>query len=195
MIFRLAKKNTARSRTGRGFTLAEIIVAVAVFTVVVTISTGSILSIFDANRKAQNLRSVMDNLNLTLENMTRTIRFGGTYHCDVTQGNLSVTRDCSGGASSMSVFSSAGTTVLYRLSNSRIERSVDGGASWSQVTSADVTVTKLSFYVLGSPNYSSGDRLQPRVVLVVGGYAGSKATSRTTFTLQTTVSQRNIDSQ
>ena len=67
-------------RNIRGFTLVEIMVAVSVFVLVMVISSGAIISVFNANQKSKNLRSAMDNLNLTMESMTRTIRFGTKYH-------------------------------------------------------------------------------------------------------------------
>ena len=65
--------------SNHGFTLIEIMVAVSIFSLIMVISMGSILSVFDANKKSQTLRTVMDNMNFTLEGMTRTIRFGRNY--------------------------------------------------------------------------------------------------------------------
>lgn len=189
-------KNSVKNN--KGFTLVEIMVAISIFTLVMFISTGAIFSIIDANRKSQSLRSVMDNLNYTLEAMTRTIRFGTNYHCDITQGSISVPSDCLSGASSIAVTNSSGGQVRYRLMSGRIERSTDGGATYSRLTSADVTVTSLLFGVSGSASYTSegaGPYYQPKVVVVVSGYVGAKPTSQSTFTLQTLVSQRIIDSQ
>lgn len=180
-------------KSNKGFTLIEIMVAVSVFTFVMFISTGSILSIFDANRKSQNLRAVMDNLNYSLEAMTRTIRFGKNYHCDINTGSISVPQDCVNGASSIAVTNSSGLQVIYRLNAGKIERSTNGGASYSSLTSADVTINRMTFWVLGSASYASGDKLQPKVVLVVSGYVGVKPSLQSSFTLQTTISQRVID--
>lgn len=184
-----------KATKNKGFTLIEIIVAISIFTIILFISTGSILSVLDANRKSQNLRSVMDNLNYTLEAVTRTIRFGENYHCDITSGSISVPSDCASGASSISVTNSSGSQVIYRLTGSVIERSTNGGATYSPLTSSNVTITRLTFWVLGSAPYAGGvDVLQPRVIMVISGYVGAKPTSRSTFTLQTTISQRVIDS-
>ncbi len=187
-------RNTDKLKN-KGFTLAELLVSVSVFTVVMVISTGSVLSVFDANRKSQNLRSVMDNLNFTLESMTRTIRFGRNYHCDITQGSLSSPRDCAGGSSSIALTSPASSQVVYKLVGSRVARSINGGADY-YLTGTDVTITHLSFRVFGSPLYSNGaDLYQPQVIMVIGGYVGIKPTLRSTFSLETTVSQRQFDSQ
>jgi prepilin-type N-terminal cleavage/methylation domain-containing protein len=180
----------------KGFTLIEIMVSISVFAIVMLVSSGSIFSVFDANRKSQTLRSVMDNLNLSLESMTRTIRFGSVYHCDITQGGaLSTTRDCAGGATSIAVLDSAGQQIVYRLDGTRISRSINGGA-YQYVTGTDVSINSLNFFVLGSTPYSSGSNIiQPKVIISVTGHAGTKTSSRTDFRLQTMVSQRLFDSQ
>lgn len=184
-----------------GFTLVELMVSVSVFVVIMTISMGSILSIFDANKKSQSLRTVMDNLNYTMEAMTRTIRFGTHYHCDLNPiyNPITSTHDCVSGASSIAVLAPDNTnTVTYRLSNGFIVRtntSINGGADYN-VTSSDVTITNLTFRVIGSTPYSVGqDSFQPEVIITISGYAGVKPTIRSTFSLETTVSQRMFDSQ
>ncbi len=178
----------------KGFTLIEIMVSLSIFMVIILISSGSILSVFDVNRKSNNLQSVMDNLNLTMEAMTRTIRFGTAYHCDVTVTPVALPRDCTSGANSMSVLDSTGRQVSYKLNGTRISRSVDGGPEFF-LTSPDMIIETLTFRVFGADDFSSGDISQPEAVIVVSGYAGVKPTSKTTFTLQTTVSQRVFDSE
>lgn len=175
----------------RGFTLIEIMVALTIFTLIMTMSLGSILSVFDANQKSKSLRSVMDNLNFSLESMTRTIRFGNSYHCDSSIAPISSPRDCAGGSSAMTLMSAEGIETTYLLSNNKIYRSFDGGATREAITSNDIVITKLDFRVFGSTIYPNTN--QPQVIIVVEGYVGSKLTTRSSFSLQTTVSQRKID--
>ncbi len=204
MFLNKTKKNKGFTRTPKilvsGFTLIEIMVSISVFVVILLISSGSILTIFDANRKSQNLRSVMDNLNYTIESMTRTIRFGNTYHCDRGVVPTYLTRDCSSGASSIVLVDSSGSEIIFDLSNGNITKSING--STSNLTSSDIIITNLKFYVFGSDPYCSAfsgcvttDTNQPRVIIAVSGYVGSKATTRSTFSLQTTVSERKVDAQ
>lgn len=190
------------STNKKGFTLVELMVAISIFVVVITISMGSILSVFAASQKSKTLRSVMDNMNITLESMTRTIRFGTNYHCG-SSGNTALPLDCGGsGDTSLTVKSEEGKQVTYSLVGSRIAKSVDGGTNY-YLTSPDVTVSKLVFRVYGSSPWvgSSGgcsspnDCLQPEVIVVVSGSVGVKASTKSTFTLETTASQRQIDFQ
>src|SRR3990167_4918000 len=69
-------------RTNAGFTLVEMIVAVGLFSLVMLVSVGALLALTGANRKAQALQSVMNNLNIALDGMVRSIRMGSNYSCD-----------------------------------------------------------------------------------------------------------------
>ncbi|MDP3726505.1 MAG: type II secretion system protein, partial [bacterium] len=179
-----------RFKFKRGFTLVEMIVAVAVFTVVMVSGIGALMSMIDANRKAQSLRIVMDNLNFALENITRTMRVGIDYHCG-RLGDLHTPRDCALEGDSFIAFKdSGGDLLIFNLNNGRIEKSSDGGATYLGITAPEITIQELKFFVRGS---TSADQIQPEVLVIVRGIAGVTAKVRTTFNLQTTVSQRLLD--
>jgi prepilin-type N-terminal cleavage/methylation domain-containing protein len=194
------KKNKNRNRK-TGFTLIEIMVASSVFLVVMLIVSGAVVSVFAANQKSNNLRSVMDNLNLTLESMTRTIKFSRIYNCGST--STVVPNDCPSGGTSLTV-TNGSTPVTYALSGGRITRTyglVSGNAT-SYITSPDMNITSLKFYVNGSQPFVSGfgvtcsttDCYQPRVTIVVKGTVGT-GNKASTFSLESTISQRFFDFQ
>lgn len=170
------------------------LVAVALFSVVVLVSVSALLSVVDANRKAQSLHSVMNNLNFALENMSRHIRTGRNYRCGST-ANIETPQDCPNGDTVFAFEASDGTSgdtndqVVYRYTDTYIERSTDGGSSYQRITAPEVTIDELSFYVVGT---ARGDTEQPRVTMVVRGTAGSNELA-TDFNVQTTVSQRLFD--
>ena len=64
-----------------GFTLIEMIVSLAVFSVVVTISVGALLILIASNRQLQEEQSVLSNLAFAMDSMTRDIRTGSQYYC------------------------------------------------------------------------------------------------------------------
>ena len=66
-------------RHTQGFTLIEMLVSVAIFTVVMAVSTTALLSMVDASKKAHALQSVMFNLNVAIDGMVRSIRMGSDY--------------------------------------------------------------------------------------------------------------------
>lgn len=64
-----------------GFTLVEMIVSLAVFSTVVTITVGALLMIIASNQQLQQEQSVMTNLSFMLDSMTRELRTGSDYFC------------------------------------------------------------------------------------------------------------------
>jgi prepilin-type N-terminal cleavage/methylation domain-containing protein len=180
----------------RGFTLVEILVSVMIFSIVMLIAVGALLSMLDANRKAQVLKSSINNLSFALENMSRQMRAGSSYHCGT--GTLTEPLDCINGASQFAFEkyggnpASANDQVVYRLSNNRIERSLDGGAVYLPITAPEVVVEELMFYVVGAPPTDS-PKEQPKVIITMRGYAGENQRIRTEVRLETMVTQRTLD--
>jgi prepilin-type N-terminal cleavage/methylation domain-containing protein len=68
-----------------GFTLIELIVALGVFSVVVTTAVGSVLSLINNNQKLQAEQNIMSQLSFALDTMAREMRSGYNYYC--TQDN------------------------------------------------------------------------------------------------------------
>ena len=164
--------------------------AVSVFLVIMTISMGAILSIFDANRKAEAEKTVMDNLNFAVETMSREIRFGTHYHCGSSQP-LTTPQNCPAGDTFLSFLSSSGVQTVYMLNGTSLEESVDGGNTYVAVTAPEIVINSLEFYVIGAS--PSPGTLQPKVLIKITGTAGTKASSITDFTLETLASQRLIN--
>ena len=184
-------------RKKNGFTLLEMLVAIGVFSVVATVAVSSVLMSLRANRKIRSTQTVINNLGYALESMTRAIRVGTHYHCDVNVGPITARRDCSSAASSFAFESSGGDRgdpndqVVYRLNGTTIERSLDGGASYSPFTAAEVVVERLQFFVEHAA--ALPDQNQPFVIMTIEGYAAPDPATRTDFHIQTTVTQRIRD--
>lgn len=64
-----------------GFTLIELIVALGLFSVVSTISVGSLVVLLDNNRQLRNDQVVISNIGFALDMMSRDIRSGFDYYC------------------------------------------------------------------------------------------------------------------
>lgn len=71
-----------------GFSLIEMIVALALFSAVLTISVGALLMLIAANGQLREEQSVMTNLSFALDGMTRELRTGVRYYCE-SRSNLS----------------------------------------------------------------------------------------------------------
>jgi len=173
------------------------IVAVGLFTVVMMISIGSLLSLLHASRKAQSIEAVVDNLNVAVDSMARAIRLGSEYHCG--GGLYSVTQDCREGDSTVAFLpngkdvSSPRTVYHYNAVLKRIERSVDSGVTWVPITASNVSITSAAFYVVGS-DHSESDNVQPKVIIDIQGSAGIEGDPMaSTFHVQASAVQRLLD--
>ena len=170
-----------------GFTLIEMMVALAVFMVVMTITLAAFLNIVDIQKKTEAFRKVNDNLNFSMEMMMREIREGRMY----------------GKSGESFTFRSRteNALVIYSFnSDGYIERCIISvtcdNTSGQRITSDDVTITSLYFTVSGEEigPYNGGiDIDQPRVTISISGKSGAKKI-KTILDLQATVSQRKIDS-
>lgn len=186
----------------RGFTIVEMIVAVGLFAVVMMVSIGALLSLVEANRRAQALQSVMNNLNVAVDGMVRSVREGSGYYCGgIPTGGA--TADCTEGDDVLAFvpFHASGANPspwLYWFDEDengigRLYKSEDGTfAGGLPITSPEVTIDSVQFYVIGSTR-GGGDLIQPKVTVVIKGVAGKKVSSRTSFHVQATAVQRVLD--
>lgn len=181
------------------------------FSVVMTVALGALLSMSDSDRRAQALKSIVNNLNFALDAMTRNIRTGYNYHCGTSGSDLSTPgpQNCTGsGSSYLALRAADGSRVAYCLYNGAIMRqqissgslSVDCSSSnFSPMTSSELTVTNLQFIVIGSCPTQGGvgctaDSIQPKVtILVTGSIRTSPAAQPVQFSLQTSGTQRIYD--
>lgn len=157
----------------KAFTLIELMVSVALFSIVVMISMTAILSVVDSTKKAQSMKSVMNNLNFALETMTRSIKTG--KQMTVHENGASVTVVDQTG---LSLEYTSGTVTVNSVTSHNITRNGEA------ITAPEVSIDTLKFYdgtILGG---------QPSVVMVVQGTV--KLTERTSsvFNIQTTITQR-----
>ena len=205
-----------RNKTSQaGFTLVEMMVAVSLFAVVMTISVGALLALVDANRKAQALQSVMNNLNVALDGMVRNIRMGAIYHCDdeneINKTILSTRADCVSGGALLSFEAFGGSQAdntdqwVYWFEDGRIWKSEDARDTTLPITAPEVEIDSFRVFVTGSEGTlnDDGDTNQPKVVFSIQGTAGAEGsafsvvgtakTIRTTFNIQAVASQRLLD--
>ncbi len=171
-----------------GLSLIELLVASAIFAVCATIAVGALLAVSDAQQKIVASRITQDNLSYAFDTIGKEIRTGTSYHCGSDISTLP--QDCPSGNSSFTFINAVGQTVTYRINSQRLEKIVDGFSQF--LTSPNlVIVDRLVFYAVGAP---SNDNLQPRMTIVLRGRSGEKAKTASQFNIQTTISQRILDS-
>jgi len=168
-----------------GFTLIEMMVAVSLFAVVVTVALGAFLNVSEIQNKAMAVRAVNDNLNFAVEMMMREIRTGRDYSVSVDTFNFTNARGCE---------------VEYSLltATAQVARQEKSGpipclsqATPMPITSEDVEIDEFKFFLDGQ---GVSDTLQPIVTIIIGGSAGTKEKLKSRLNLQVTISQRDLDS-
>jgi prepilin-type N-terminal cleavage/methylation domain-containing protein len=191
----------------KGFTLIEVMIAITLFTAIMTIGTGAVLQTNTVHKKAQNMRSVMDNLNFIIEDMARNLRLGANYQCPISSADLppnqpSITTpvtpgDCANDTS-IAFDSVDGTPVVYSIGSlsgapGAIFKATKGNP-FLQITpdEVDIDLAKSGFTVVGTASSLSGDFIQPRVIIRLVGTVKYKDLE-SNFNLETTVSQRFLD--
>lgn len=177
-----------------GFSLIELLVALAIFLTVITISVSSLLSLINANRKAQSLQSVMNNLNFALDGMLRNISTGRGYYCDPGIGGAALpdaTQDCINGNTDLVLTNDRNDRIAYRFNSAEnsIERRIED-EDWISLTASEIVITDMLFYVDGS---SRSDTEQPMVTVSIIGEVEQVRTLGATFEIQTTITKRIAD--
>lgn len=180
-----------------GFTLVEMMVAVAIFSMVAVISISALLALVDANRRSQALFSVVNNLNFAVEGMTRQMRTGAYYHCG-SAGGVAQPQDCPGGDDYIAFEAYNGDrndpsdqlVYRYNAAEDRIEKSTNGGMNFTPLTAPEVVVESFEVRVNGAPRT---DDEQPTAVFLIEGYVDMGKGAHSEFHIQTSATQRVID--
>jgi len=203
-----------------GFTIVEMMVSLALFTIVMTIATGSFLSLIGGSSQLRGEQTVMTSLNFALDSMTRDIRTGTRYYCgspsdieDINNGgggnDLTSTKDCTTGSDRFSFVESgnslSGTIngtdgariTYYAKDNGGGTKTLMRLVGYDQnaaepVLSSGLDVTYIKFFVSGSNSLASGGLKQPTVTIVIDAKDPDDSTGKV-YTLETTVTQRELD--
>ena len=205
-------KKDYKKKDKDGYTLIETMIAIALFMIIMTTGVGALLNANLLQKKSQDMRSILDNLNFTMEDMSRNLRTGYDYRCIFSGDTDLITttpRSCNintiptkgGGISFKS--SLTGQWVYYiginpnDSSKNSIFKIVNGVTVQLTPDEINIDAANSSFTVKGAeaPNPDgSGDHQQPFVTIkLVGTINLNNITSPSPFSLQTSVSQRQID--
>lgn len=200
------KKNTLQS----GFTLIELMVSIAIFTIVVVAVIGSVYTANASARKVQATETVLNNVNFALESIARTIRTGTIVSCtadtvivaSLAPDNVSGYPNCNTQNQDgfIVVHNTLGTESFVKYyfgdddSVQKQTLAVVGGVptgSWSEpiaITAPSVSVKSIRFNFVG---LAAGSTHQRGASINISGLAKTEKDS-TPFAIQTFVSQRNF---
>jgi prepilin-type N-terminal cleavage/methylation domain-containing protein len=211
------KKN--KYKHNKGFTLVETLVSLALFSIVLVISGGVILSVINSNKKNQAIASVVSNLNYSLDSMIRDIKTGYLYKCGTYNGSMTIEalksnndntfNQCNDSSSIILISTISGNDVVVKYefknpgdSNGYIEKTVYtlGVASLYNITDKNnVNIKSVNFTIKNPdsrdchPNCSYGEYGQPSVFVAIKGLSGSELIDASRFYVQTFISQRFIN--
>ncbi len=159
-----------------GFTLVEMIVAVSIFVIVAMIVSLVFVSLAKANRKAQDLKVLIDNVNFSMDAMVLDLKFGHDYRCDP-----------------------VGASPCTKIWFTDIEDDSDHYYSWeiengigrikkdgANLTAEGVNITATDFSIF---EFSTAN---PMIRLFVVGEVTTRNGVSTKFNLQTVISERNL---
>lgn len=167
-----------KNKKQKGFTLVEMLVSVAIFSIVLVVIMGTIVTIVDVSRKARTMTEVMNNLNFTFESMTRTLK---------TATNAEVIVE--GGKPVIVANNQDGKVIKYRIeevdNKNKLQKSYDNG-EYIDLTSEEVDITEYILEELKTYN-------QPRVFFSMKGRVETAKGIVSEFSMQTTVSQRPLE--
>jgi prepilin-type N-terminal cleavage/methylation domain-containing protein len=190
-------------QNNQGFTLVEMMVAIAVFSIVMITAMSALLNVVDANNKARAIKTAINNVSFALEGISKDMRMGTDYNCGsgsepdgdcLSGGNIIKYRSIRADEETIGPLTQY-KYVYYKFDNDQLEECLekDGlvcnyNGPFTPITSSEVKIEKAVFYVLGTDNTLS-PKPQPRLILTVSGRAGDKEKISTEFDLQTSVSQ------
>jgi prepilin-type N-terminal cleavage/methylation domain-containing protein len=185
----------------KGFTLIEIMVAVSLFAIVATITTGALVTASNVNRKAQAIKIAIDNLNFAIDSMVLNLQDGKQYHCISELVRDSDPWDSNGDYDDPATcLISAGKAIAFNYglcpnavcADRIIYRYHDGGSNnksiqvWRESETApsfvDITAPEI---IINSFEVNVLDDNKKRVFLVIRGNINDN--TNTEFNLQTTV--------
>lgn len=205
MIKNIFFLNKLRLSQRQGFTLIEMLVAVSLFSVVATITTGSILVLINNNTQNQSEQSVLGALTMAFDSMTREIRTGTYYFCNNSNfpnlGNMGVASvaDCSNGGRGLA-FRESTRRLTQGSQNDRIAFYFNDGTIYRKISNTlaesiipdNIEITDFSFIVTGTDTlFDDSDTAQPMVTIIAE--ARERGTDNPPLVVQTTVTQRILD--
>jgi prepilin-type N-terminal cleavage/methylation domain-containing protein len=177
---KLSAYNSRNSR--KGFTLVEFLVAMTLFSIIVSIAVGGFVRALRTQQQLVGLISANSNISLTMEQMSRELRTGDSFDCDP-----SSPPNCP----SVNFINSSGQAITYRLNaaDQTIERGVNG--VFQAITAGNIQVTSFGINMRFN-EVCPPDCYPARMTILISISPKTAGVETTEIHLQTTVSARNL---
>lgn len=166
-----------------GFSLIEVVVAMAIFAIALVAISGIFLSIVKAQRKANIAGKVQVEAATIIDTITAAVQNGDIDYAAI-----------SNPAETLVLKNKDGETVTFSKAGNRLMMTIGSSASQDLMTDK-VKVDKLKFcvYPTSDPFAFSGPNTQPTVTILLAlsqSAASSKPEDQASVQIQTTVTQR-----
>jgi prepilin-type N-terminal cleavage/methylation domain-containing protein len=159
-----------------GFTLVELLVAMAVFAIVISVATGAFIRALRTQRQLTSFAAANSNVSLMLEQMAREIRVGSSFsQTDPTRITFTNGR---------------GEQVTYSYDSERkaVARAIDAQPA-QMLTSENVDVRNLEFQLQFADPH---DGYPARITIVTAVSPKEQGVDTSVIRIQTTVSARSL---
>lgn len=179
-----------------GFTLVELLVSIALFSVLVAVAVGGFSGALRTQRQIASLLTADTNVSFAIEQMAREVRTGYNF-CPVSAAGVP-SCDCPGAdpmipaavCDTFAFTNASGQSIVYRLNGGILEKSVDGGSTYEPLTASNITIPYFTVELFGN---TAGDHWNPRIIIDLGVQSKDATLAGQALHLQTTVSARAID--
>ena len=199
MRFNYLKKNKYSAE--QGVTLIELLVSIAIMSIILVTLGATLVQVISGERRAIALQNVQDNIRSSLEIMGKELRLAH-------QMSLSDPAPCNSdrnykvtGSDTIAFKSDQGYCIQYSVVDGQLMKQIDEDLNGvidldepdGPVTSDEITIDALTFTKLFDDAAESPNR-QPSVTINMVVSSKRKAFQDvTTLSLQTTVTQRNLN--
>jgi prepilin-type N-terminal cleavage/methylation domain-containing protein len=184
MILKL--QNTINRLQGKnindGYSLVELIVSMALFLIVVMVSSSATVSVLRSNREIRQQQQVSQAMDLVLEDVARNARVGYDYNWN------------SGAFSFKTDIITPGEAYSLRADNNQLKLTRDLGGSSPEIplSPSNIIITNFDVAVSGDDRYDSGSDIEQPHALISITAKGDFPDARE-VTYQTLVTQRRYD--
>lgn len=163
-----------------GFTIVEVLVTSLIFSIIAMTVSAIFIQIINLERRAFSVQKIQDNALLVLEEMSRDIR--------VSRISNQESPNCT--ATAVTLVHPLKGTVVYKLNNGVVQRSVSG-ESYVDISASNINFTRMNFCILGSlANDDKSSRVS--IITSIQNRTGKEILQ---INLQTTATSRDVSDE
>ncbi len=170
----------------KGFTLIEIMIAIALFSTVITAFLGLFTSAFSSQKRSLNISYLLNNASYATEYLSRAIRMAEKDTDGECLSSPDLNYESTHGGEGIKFLNYNGICEEFYLDGTSIKVKKSGNPEY--LTPLNLEIKRLNFEISGESQY---DLSQPRVSFTIT--FKTKGGDPQTINIQSTVSQRQLD--